>query len=233
MKTYEEMAHSALLKIEEHGVLQAKRKKILLRTVIPAFVLLIAAAVAFGAFYGRQAALPVAKSESSAAISTQQSAPEAELSEKSEASVPVPQKPVIASFPEGGNLTEACYVAPENGTFFYTEPLRLALERYGDEAEYRVIIGIWTDLMDDFSEETISGEAQRLRELGYTTAEFESRVTEEGAADPILSLTASKEALENFPTRPDRGYVLYLYGELLPTDDNMYLEVQQDITAEY
>ena len=245
MKTYEEMARSALLKIEEHEVLREKRKKLVLRTVIPAFVLLIAAAFVFGVWMPKNDA-KIQSTESIPVLieSTPSSEAEAVPQENGKAGLPasrstcddtVPNsgKKVIASYPEIENPAEGCYAAPENGTFFYTVPLRLALEHYGDEANYRVIVSVWSDLNNDFSAETYMQEAERLNSLGYDAEVNDQIVNGNGDIDYILTMQASKAALETFPARADHGYVICLYGERLPTDDELYSEVQQYITAEY
>ena len=234
MMTYNEMAQNALARIEEEKSAQKKRRKKLLAAAIPAFVLIVAAAVGFGFFRTPQvpAAEPVQESPVSAAAS--QHKIENENQPVSQAvSQPSEDKAVtyVSYFDCGVNQAEASYIVPDNGSFGYSVPLCQAIEYYGDTAQYHVLIHYFTERIYDYDPERLAAEAARLNSLGYDTAVFDQIVNGNGVVDYVLSMCAEKSQLENFPAESDHAYMFFLYGEFFE-DDGMYGEVQSAAAIE-
>lgn len=114
------------------------------------------------------------------------------------------------------NAPAACYSVPKAGEFGISMPLRAAMEEYGGEdVQFRLVMDIFDGTGRISDRELLLEEAERLNQLGYD-AEVEA-VTfgympfETGC----FFLTASREQIENFDPRPNRGYFMFLYKEYM------------------
>lgn len=100
-----------------------------------------------------------------------------------------------------------CYVAPENGEFILSVPLREALTEYGDDVIYRVLLEI---RQDGHSLEKESADVQkektRLSSLGYT-------FISDSPDEYFLYMQATKEQLRNFACDSQYGYFMRFYFE--------------------
>ena len=115
---------------------------------------------------------------------------------------------LIRSYP---SYAEYCYKAPPDGTCALTVPLSAAMEEYGDTANYLLVLHLFSNQTRMFDTADLTAEAERLYQLGYTTA-IETCQTQEGTAT-FLSLNVTYEQIRNFPTEENRSYFLLLYDE--------------------
>ena len=107
----------------------------------------------------------------------------------------------------------ADYRAPYDGEVCYTMPLYYAMQEYGADADYMVIIEIYSGGTDRLFElADLRAEWERLGALGY-----EAGLNQPSNAAPFLTLHATYEELQNFPAETDRGFFLRLYTENEPS----------------
>ena len=116
----------------------------------------------------------------------------------------------ITSYPVS---CSADYRAPYDGEVCYTMPLFYAMQDYGTDAEYYVIIDLYSGVgtADSSMLRTLAdlqAEWERLGALGY-----EAGLNQPSDAAPFLTLHATYEELQSFPAAADRGYFLRLYQE--------------------
>ncbi|MBR3447505.1 MAG: hypothetical protein IKH27_06860 [Oscillospiraceae bacterium] len=121
---------------------------------------------------------------------------------------------LITSYPIG---CSADYRAPYDGEVCYTVPLFYAMQEYGADADYMVIIDLYSGARTANSKRLyeladLRTEFDRLGALGY-----EAGLNQPSNAAPFLTLHATYEELQNFPAAADRGYFLRLYMEDEPS----------------
>ncbi|MBQ9905882.1 MAG: hypothetical protein IJM46_03835 [Oscillospiraceae bacterium] len=117
---------------------------------------------------------------------------------------------LIRSYPA---TAQYCYSAPPDGSCALTIPLSMAMEEYGNSANYLLELHLFSGngtnrLMDEAS---LTEEAKRLYQNGLTSA-IEKIQTQEGTVT-ILSLNVTYDQIKNFPTENDHSYFLLLYDE--------------------
>lgn len=112
---------------------------------------------------------------------------------------------LLVSYYESGE--EACYKAPCNGDIYMSIPLSRAIETYGDDANYQVLVQVFQkEVALDSESAEVQEEIDRLTALGYPI------VFEQGTSY-AFSLIASREQLQGIPSGKNYGYFLFLYGE--------------------
>ncbi len=122
---------------------------------------------------------------------------------------PNPMLPMIRDF-EGEPLNAK--VAPENGTVIMTSALQNAMEHYGDEAKYNVVITICKSRKAlDIRSDEVAAERERLAGLGYIT--FLENYWDGEESTTVFGCHFSYEELQNFAASEDYGYILNLYDE--------------------
>lgn len=178
MKSYDEMAQSALERIDGHNQKQKKRRKTAAGIIIPVMALCIAAA-GIGIHQSSIPKQPVNKSDelSKTEITSQNVTKESDNGNQSGSSAngffqgiadnnsePQETRKMISSYP---GSTAACYAAPKKGEINMSIPLRSAVEEYGSGVLYRVVIDIFDGGGQVFDKNVFSSEADRLFKLGY------------------------------------------------------------------
>ena len=112
---------------------------------------------------------------------------------------------LLVSYYESGE--EPCYKAPCNGDIYMSIPLSRAIETYGDDANYQVLIQVFqNEVALDSESAEVQEQIDRLTALGYPI------VFEQGTSY-AFSLIASREQLQGIPSGKNYGYFLFLYGE--------------------
>lgn len=120
--------------------------------------------------------------------------------------------------------SEACYAAPENGSFFCSIPLNKAMEEYGDKDEngkdilYHVFVDFSkdTNFVDVNSPEIREDEWNRLCGLGI---QCEFGTYSENWGETVrytFGMFITKAQLENFVPDEKYGYGIFLYRERIP-----------------
>lgn len=227
MKTYEEMAQSALKRINEHEVARKRQKKIIAKTIIPAVCFCIVAAIGFGIRQGKaptnvpdDANVPKTTVNNSAQNPDNQNGNTQEHSDPKQNNgishnAPFNFDPreyieIISSYEVGSSATS--YATPMiNGNFFLSIPLRQAMEEYGNDVLYRVVVDVFKDETPIEDESNLKEVSERLCALGYITAWEEYN---DGAEKhSYLTLHATAEQLQNFSADSNYGYFLWLYDE--------------------
>lgn len=106
-----------------------------------------------------------------------------------------------------------CYMAPDNGTYSYSMPLKKAMEEYGDTVKYRVVVDVFSDnQILDADSEAVEKERKRLGKLDYIVS-FEQYRHYGVITNSYFTLHAEQEQLINFAANEDYGYMLWLYDE--------------------
>ncbi|MBQ9458761.1 MAG: hypothetical protein IJU66_02400 [Oscillospiraceae bacterium] len=125
----------------------------------------------------------------------------------------LPVVPWVESYPMD---VEACYTAPKNGEVGYSIPLGEAMEEYGDNARYRVVVDRFQDEqpMDPTGDE-VEAEMDRLAAVGIVSA-YERLYDHDVQERAYFTIHATRYELEHFPPSDDYGYMLFLYSERVP-----------------
>ena len=111
------------------------------------------------------------------------------------------------------------YAIPENGKVIRSIPLLKAIDAYGENAGYRVIVGLFKDENPlPGNGEDVKLESERLYSGGYVTA-IETGRYPAGETVTYFTLHATAEQIRNFASSDDYGYFLSLYGEFVPISD--------------
>lgn len=107
-----------------------------------------------------------------------------------------------------------CYMAPDNGTYGYSMPLKKAMEEYGDTVKYRVVVEVFSDnQILEADSEAVEKERKRLAQLEDYIVAFEQYKHSDGTKNSYFTLHAEQEQLINFAANEDYGYMLWLYDE--------------------
>jgi hypothetical protein len=103
-------------------------------------------------------------------------------------------------------------ISVNNGGVLFSDALTGAMEQYGDEVKYQVIVELFSDgVALDCADDAGTEEMERFAAEGYTVA-FESY--NDGYVDHnYFTLHATLEQLERFPADEQYGYCVMLYGE--------------------
>jgi hypothetical protein len=122
--------------------------------------------------------------------------------------------PMISAFGASKTVED---LSVDNGGVVFSDGLTGALERYGADAQYRVIVELFSDGVEiDCAGESGKAEMDRFAAEGYTVA-FETYY--DGYVDHnYFTLHATAEQLENFPASERYGYLVTLYSERLGGD---------------
>lgn len=123
----------------------------------------------------------------------------------------VSEKTMISSF----NIDEtpsASYVTPENGKFYFSTPLREAMNEYENNVMYRVVVNVFKD-KERLSSNSIQvqDECERLSNIGYIVA-YETFFDGE-IYHYYFTLHADYNKLKEFVPNESYGYFIFLYDE--------------------
>ncbi|MGN1002349.1 MAG: hypothetical protein ACI4PC_06215 [Oscillospiraceae bacterium] len=128
-----------------------------------------------------------------------------------ESTAPPERITMISSYGEAD--AAACYAVPENGSVCCSLPLAGAMEEYGSEVLYQVVVDVFQDGQPlDAGGAAVKAEADRLADLGYTTVS-ETFYSGGVAESFTFSLHATLEQLTGFAANGAYGYMLFLYDE--------------------
>ena len=126
-------------------------------------------------------------------------------------------KPMISSYGEMGVPVD---LAVRNGGVHFSEPLLAAMDTYGDDATYRVLVELFHDGVQIAADSPLAeAETHRLGDLGYTVA-IEKVYQDEVMTSCSFTLHATYEQLQAFTAGDNLGYSLLLYGEVFGDSDN-------------
>ena len=130
-------------------------------------------------------------------------------------------KPMISGFGEMGVNVD---MSVNNGGVWYSPTLEAAMDHYGDTANYRVLVELFSDGVQIASGGAQAvAEAARLSELGYIVAMETSRETVTDGKIATVYVTyyftihATYEQLLDFQQDDALGYKFVLYDEALET----------------
>ena len=130
-------------------------------------------------------------------------------------------KPMISGFGEMGVNVD---MSVNNGGVWYSPTLEAAMDHYGDTANYRVLVELFSDGVQIASGSSQAvAEAGRLSDLGYIVAMETSRETVTDGEIATVYITyyftirATYEQLLDFQQAGTLGYKFVLYDEALET----------------
>jgi hypothetical protein len=121
--------------------------------------------------------------------------------------------PMISTF---GETKMDINISVNNGGVLFSDALTGAMEKYGGDVKYRVIVELFSDgVAIDCADDAGMMEMERFAAEGYTVV-FENY--NDGYVDHnYFTLHATLEQLESFPVSEQYGYCVMLYGERLET----------------
>ena len=126
-------------------------------------------------------------------------------------------KPMISSF---GEMGEPVDLAVKNGGVHFSEPLLAAMDAYGDNATYRVLVDLFHDGVQIPADSAlVETEIQRLGDLGYIVA-IEKVYQDEVMTSCSFTLHATYAQLREFSAGENAGFSLLLYGEVVGESNN-------------
>ncbi len=221
MKNCNEMVNSLLERREQYETEKKNRRKMLTRTITPLCCMCLVALFGFGAWQnGLLEKQPMQTAEDAVVPGTKDwyGPGEEELSQNTDNTNSIdPQiesdnisdqetKEVVSSFGEG--KYSASYATPENGKFYFSVPLNGAIDEYGNDVVYHVVIDVFCEkeqlLKDD---EQIDTEIKRLSDNGYDLCKENINGT------AYIVMTAELNQLSEFSANENYGYFMFLYSE--------------------
>lgn len=235
MKSCDEMVNSLFERREEYIAEQRKKRKIIARTIASAGCVCIAVLLSFGILQNGTAYKTPASDSSISFGEKENSYIDDGNSDSSESVFNEPDshqnnfvpdgsgKKIISSYDAGG-FPSASYDTPKNGEFYFSMPLKSAMDKYTDSVLYRVVVHVFSD-REQLSSDSIQvkNECERLSGNGYTVA-FET-VFDGESYQYYFTLHAAYEELMSFKTDENYGYFMFLYDEIVETTDNTTAEV--------
>jgi hypothetical protein len=127
--------------------------------------------------------------------------------------------PMISTF---GETKMDINISVNNGGVLFSDALTGAMEKYGGDVKYRVIVELFSDgVAIDCASGEGKAEIERFADQGYIVA-FENY--NDGYVDHnyfTFTLHATLEQLESFPVSERYGYCVMLYGERIETDGEL------------
>jgi hypothetical protein len=125
-----------------------------------------------------------------------------------------------------GETKMASDISVESGGVVFSDALTEAMELYGSEVKYQVVVELFLDgVAIDCADDAGVMEMERFAAEGYTVA-FENYY--DGYVDHnYFTLHATLEQLESFPASEDYGYCVMLYGERVETTGGSQNEVSE------
>lgn len=245
MKNCDEMINSLLERRERYVIEQKRKRRKITRTVTSMCCACLVVLLGYGVWLGGMSDTtpPVTSDdpinigekdfinpdELSANTDIQTTEKNADLSNDSSAangdvthfpnnySPDVNEKTMISSFDVNGTPS-ASYEAPENSKFYFSIPLRDAMNEYGDSVMYRVVVDVFHNkeqLLSDSSQ--VQEERERLSNIGYIVA-YETVYGGE-SYDHYFTLHATYDELTEFVANENYGYFMFLYDERVESTD--------------
>ena len=116
---------------------------------------------------------------------------------------------------------EVCYAVPKNGDVGISAHLQGAIDEYGEEPIYRVLIDLFSDEKQvELTDEVLDSVTAELTENGYTVAIEKAYLWDEPTG-VYLTIHATADQVRNFPPLEQYGVMLFLFGERAPIGDEI------------
>lgn len=237
MKNCDEMVNSLLERRDRYVAEQKRKRAVITRSVTSVCGVCLVALLGFGVWNGTFEKMPPVNPDNSVAVGQKENsehsehtsiaqAPETDNTDTDSNSFGIAdvgnypnnyipngnEKTMISSYDGNEMLSEPCYAVPENGKFYFSVPLRHAMDAYGDRVKYRVVVDVFTDrelLSPDSSQ--VQDERERLSDNGYIVA-YETYFDGESNHN-YFTLHATYEELISFQANAGYGYFMFLYDE--------------------
>lgn len=237
MKNCDEMVNSLFKRREEYMAEQRRKRKIITRTIASVCCVCFVFLLSFGIL--RNAAddkTPTA--DSPAVFGEEENNYTADYGKTDSDTNPKPSetgtdepgnypnnstsdgngKKMISSYDAGG-FPSASYDTPKNGEFHFSTPLKSAMDEYGDSVLYRVVIHVFRDREQLYSDSSqVKDECERLSGNGYTVA-YET-IFDGESYRYYFTLHATYEELVSFSADENYGYFMFLYDEIVETTED-------------
>ena len=199
MKNCEEMVKSLYERRDGYVAEQKKKRKIVTRVVASVCCFSLVALLGFGLWQGG-----MFDTTPSATINNSISANEKDdvvpsISEKND--VVVNEKVTISWFDVVGDVSPS-YATPKNSEYCFSASLQGAMNKYGDEVLYRVVIDVFENNEPLSDSSKIQPECDRLFNLGYDISNGK-----------YFTLNATYDELVDFVANESYGYFMFLYDE--------------------
>ena len=240
MKNCDEMVNSLLERRDQYVTEQKRKRKVITRTVTSMCCVCLVAFLGFGMWRDGMfdTTLPATLNDSinigekdyintdelDANVDTETTKNDSNLSNDSSAtsngdvayfpnnySPNGNEKTMISSFDVNGTPS-ASYETPENSKFYFSIPLRDAMNEYGDSVMYRVFVDVFNNKEQLASNSSqVKEECERLSNIGYIVA-YETYFDGE-SYHYYFTLHATYDELIEFVANENYGYFMFLYDE--------------------
>ena len=227
MKTYNEMAEDALLRIKKQREKIRRRNKIITGTAVPLISLVMLSGIGFTAWQMRRGESQTDIEKSAADIIPNTDVVTVYEKNKlpnnsSLSDSAYSQTPIITHGDKTDSNTSPCYAAPEKGEVRYTTPLALSRSNYEGQ-DVRFLVTIYLNSceyatnggMIPLSEDEEMREFARLSDTGieFREIEYPTYFLEENGESvyknvPLICAVMTEEQFENFDVNPDYGYFI-------------------------
>ena len=199
MKNCEEMVNSLFERKDRYVAEQKKKRAVITRAVASVCCFSLVALLGFGLWQGG-----MFDTTPSATINNSISANEKDdvvPSTNEKGDVVVNEKVTISWFDVAGEVSPS-YATPKNSEYCFSASLQGAMNEYGDEVLYRVVIDVFENDEPLTDSSKMQAECDRLANLGY-----------DASNGNYFTMTATYEELVDFVANESYGYFMFLYDE--------------------
>lgn len=199
MKNCEEMVNSLFERKDRYVAEQKKKRAAITCAVASVCCFSLVALLGFGLWQGG-----MFDTTPSATINNSISANEKDdvvpsISEKADV---VPNEETTISWFDVAGEVSPSYATPKNSEYCFSMSLQGAMNKYGDDVLYRVVIDVFENNEPLSDSSKIQAECDRLSNFGYGVSNGNH-----------FTMSATYDELVNFVANENYGYFIFLYDE--------------------
>ena len=189
MKNCEEMVNSLFERKDRYVAEQKKKRAVITRAVASVCCFSLVALLGFGLWQG-----DMFDTTPSTTINNSISTPEKD-------DVVANEKATISWFDVVGEVSPS-YATPKNSEYCFSASLQGAMNEYGDEVLYRVVVDVFENNEPLSDSSKMQAECDRLSNLGYDVSNGN-----------YFTMCATYDELVDFVANESYGYFMFLYDE--------------------
>ena len=189
MKNCEEMVNSLFERKDRYVAEQKKKRAVITRAVASVFCFSLVALLGFGLWQGG-----MFDTTPSATINNS-------ISTNEKDDVVPNEKTTISWFDIAGEVSPS-YATPKNSEYCFSMSLQGAMNEYGNEVLYRVVIDVFENNEPLSDSSKMQAECDRLSNLGYDVSNGN-----------YFTMSATYDELVDFVANENYGYFMFLYDE--------------------
>ena len=199
MKNCEEMVKSLCERRDSYVAEQKRKRKVITRAVASVCCFSLVALLGFGLWQGGMFDTTPSATINNSISTNEKDDVVPSINEKNDV---VPnEKATISGFDVAGEVSPS-YATPKNSECCFSMSLQGAMNEYGDEVLYRVVIDVFENDEPLTDSSKMQAECDRLANLGY-----------DASNGNYFTMTATYEELVDFVANENYGYFMFLYDE--------------------